>query len=273
MEDELYLRDIFRILWRGRYLIIGIFIIAVLAAGVISFAIMSPIYKASCIVALGNYGDPIYTSQDLAATVMLSDEYLLDVIEQLNFDVPPDEFRRFKNGIKIAPVQESSNLLAISAERENGQECVEIVETIVGLFVERSEDNYNKYTKLLYDDLASTQERLEFVETDLSQTREAFVELSNAPGDPMSENELRVSRTLDLLNSQESRRSSLLDHELDLQKQLTLLTHLEVVQAVRAPVAPLKSQKVLMVAVAGMLGLMVGVLAAFLRVGLRRPVE
>jgi len=272
MEKEIYISDIFRILWKERYLIICIFMIALLAACVVSFVIMSPTYKASCIVALGNYGDPIYTSQDLAASIMLSDEYLLDVIEQLSFEVPQDEFRAFQKGIDIAPVGGSSNLLYISAERENGRECMEIVATIVGLFVERSEDSYNKYTKILYDDLASTQERLNFVERDLSQTHEALVELSNAPGDPMSENELRVSRTLDLLNSQESRRSSLLDHELALQTQLTLLRHQEVIQEAREPVAPIESKRLLIVAIAGMLGLMIGILVAFLREGLRKPV-
>ena len=273
MEDEIYLSDIFRVLWKSRYMIIGIFAIFVLVAGVVSFAVMSPSYRSSAIVALGNYGDPIYTSQDFATSIMLSDEYLLDIIEQLSFEVPPDDFRAFQDSIDVAPVEGSSNLLFISAEREDAQECVEIVETIVGLFVERCEDSYNKYVKLLYEDLASTQERLKVVETDSSQTREAVVELSNAPGNPMSENELRVSRTLDLLNSQESRRSSLLDHELALQKQLTLLRQLEVIQEAREPVAPIKSKRALLVGIAGILGLMVGVLAAFLWEGLRRAVE
>lgn len=273
MEDEIDLRDILRILWKGRYLIIGIFVIAVLAAGIINFALTTPAYKASCIVALGNYGDPIYTSQDLAASIMLSDEYLLDVIERLTFEVPPEGFRAFQNGIDVAPVEDSSDLLVISAERENGQESVEIVKAMVELFVERNKDSYNKHNKVLYDDLASTRERLEAIEMDLSQTREALEELSNAPGDPMSDNEIRVTRTLDLLNSQESKRSSLLDHELDLQKQLTLLRHLEVIQEVREPVSSVKSKTLQMGGVAGIVGLMIGIFAAFIREGLRGPVE
>jgi uncharacterized protein involved in exopolysaccharide biosynthesis len=38
MEDEINLRDIFRLLWKRRLLIISTFVIAVLVAGVISFA-------------------------------------------------------------------------------------------------------------------------------------------------------------------------------------------------------------------------------------------
>lgn len=249
-------------------MIIGIFAIFVLVAGVMSFAVMSPSYRSSTIVALGNFGDPIYTNQDSATTIILSDEYLLDVIEQLDFEVPPEEFRGFKNSISID--KGSSNLLVISAERRSGQEGVEIIETIVELFAERSEESYNTHTDILLDELASVQRRLEIAEMNVNQTRQTLEKLEDAPGTSQTENEIRISRTLELLNGQESRRSSLEARELELQSKLTLNRHLEVVQEAREPVAPMASKKVLMVAVAGMLGLMVGVFAAFLREGLRR---
>jgi len=55
MDDEIDLRDIFRVLWNGRHLIIGVFVVAVLVAGVISFA-MPPVYKISSIITGGNFG-------------------------------------------------------------------------------------------------------------------------------------------------------------------------------------------------------------------------
>jgi capsular polysaccharide biosynthesis protein len=273
MEDEIYLSDIFRVLWKNRYMIIGIFAIFVLVAGVVSFAVMSPSYRSSAIVALGNYGDPIYTSQDSAMAIMESDEYMLDVIDQLDFDVPPEEFRALKEGIEIEPVEGSSSLLMISAVRKEKQEGKEIVDTMIRLFGERSENSYNRQQKILSDSLASTEMRLETTELDLGQTREVLMEIIEyGSGTPTMDIELRISRTLDYLQSGESRRSTLLDRELELEKQLTLLRHLEVIQETREPVAPIESKKVVIVAVAGMLGLMVGVLAVFLREGLRRPV-
>lgn len=98
MEDEIYLSDIFRVLWKSRLMIIGIFAIFVLVAGVVSFAMMSPSYRSSTIVALGNFGDPIYTNQDSAMAIMQSDEFILDVIDRLDFEVPPEEFRALKGG-------------------------------------------------------------------------------------------------------------------------------------------------------------------------------
>ena len=274
MEDEIYLSDIFRVLWKNRYMIIGIFAIFVLVAGVVSFAVMSPSYRSSAIVALGNYGDPIYTSQDSAMAIMESDEYMLDVIDELDFEVPPGEFRALKGGIEIEPVEGSSSLLMISAVRKEKQEGKEIVDTMIRLFGERSENSYNRQQKILSDSLASTEMRLETTELDLGQTREVLMEIIEyGSGTPTMDIELRISRTLDYLQSGESRRSTLLDRELELEKQLTLLRHLEVVQETREPVAPIESKRVVIVAVAGMLGLMVGILAAFVREGLRRPVK
>jgi len=273
MEDEIYLSDIFRVLWKNRYMIIGIFAIFVLVAGVVSFAMTSPSYRSSAIVALGNFGDPIYTSQESAMAIMQSDEFMLEVIDQLDFEVPPEEFRAFKDRIEIEPVEGSSSLIVISAVTKEKQEGTEIVDTLVRLFGERSEESYDKQQKILSDSLASIEMRLETTELDLGQTREVLMGLEDLPGTSTSDKELRISRTLEYLQGGESRRSTLLDRELELEKQLTLLRHLEVVQETREPVAPIESKRVLMVAIAGMLGLMVGVLAAFLREGLRRPVE
>ncbi len=273
MDDEIYLSDIFRVLWKSRFLIIGIFAIFVLVAGAVSFAVMSPSYRSSAIVALGNFGDPIYTTPDSAIAIMQSDEFLLDVIDDLDFEVPPEEFRTFKNSIEIEPVKGSSSLLIISAVTRERQEGKEIVDEMIRLFSQRSEESYNRQQKILSNSLASTQMRLETTELDLGQTREVLRSIEDLPGTTASDKELRISRTLEYLQGGESRRSTLLDRELELEKQLTLLRHLEVVQETREPVAPIESKRALMVAIAGILGLMVGVLAAFLREGLRRPVE
>lgn len=273
MDDEIYLSDIFRVLWKSRFLIIGIFAIFVLVAGVVSFAMTSPSYRSSAIVALGNFGDPIYTTPDSAIAIMQSDEFLLDVIDELVFDISPEMFRAFKSSIKIEPVKNSSSLLVISAVTKERQEGKEIVETMIRLFSEKSEDRYNKEQEILSENLARIQMRLEVVDLDLRQTRDVLRSIEDLPETSTSDKELRISRTLEYLQGGESRRSTLLDRELELEKQLTLLRHLEVVQETREPVAPIESNRWLMVAVAGILGLMVGVLAAFLREGLSRPVE
>lgn len=272
MEDEIDLHDIFDVLWKSRLLIIGIFMIAVLVAGAISFA-MPSIYRVSGIVALGNFGDPIYTGQASAQGIMQSDEFLLDINQELKLNLTPNDFSALKASIKIEPVKGTDNLLEISVESKDKQKGKDIIEGMVRLFANKSEESYNKRRKILSDQLAITWENLNVLGRDINQSREVLRNIENSSNVASVDSELRVSRMLDYLQGEESRRSSLLDHYQDLQTQLSILRPQKVVQEPKEPVSPVGPKKALIVTIAGIFGLMIGIFAAFLRDWLKRPVE
>jgi uncharacterized protein involved in exopolysaccharide biosynthesis len=272
MDYEIDLRDILLILWKNRLLIIGILLVAVVAAGAITFA-MGPVYRISSVVSLGNFGDLDYTTQASANEIMLSEGFILDAIGRLNISVSPREFKEIRDGLKIYPVKGSERLLAISLDTRRPREGKEIVEEIVGHFANRSQESYNEQKRILVHQLASVQERLAAVEKDINQTREAIDNLEKAQGSLQMEGELRISRMLDLLNGEESRRSALVDRYLDLQKQLDLFRSLEFVQPPREPITPIWPRWSLIIGVAGIIGLMIGIFVVFLREALRRPGE
>lgn len=268
MDDEIDLRDIFSILWKRRLLIIGIFAVSVLMAGVISFT-MPSVYRVSSIVAMGNFEDPVYTTQASAKSIMLSDQFLMDVFQQLPNSTMSD-FRKFKGGIKVEPVKDSDRLIEISAETPDRGEGKKAVEKMVLLYANLSENSYNKYEKILSDQLTTTQQRLEILDLEINQTRSA---LQDSLSSSSVLAEIGFSRAMDRLNSLEAQKSALMDRSLDLQKQLQLLRNLEVVSPAGEPVSPIGPRRVLMVVIAGMLGLMVGIFAAFLRESLARPAK
>jgi uncharacterized protein involved in exopolysaccharide biosynthesis len=272
MDDEIDLRDIFRVLWKRRLLIIGVFVAAVLVAGVISLS-MLPVYTVSTIIAVGNFEDPVYTSQASARSIMLSDEFLQEVFGPLGPNATGSEFMAFKGSVKVEPVKGSDKLIEISVETPERQEGLKAVEKMVWLYANRSEDSYNKQKKILSDQLAVTQERLDVIDMEINQTREALQDMQDSSGPSEVQAEMRFSRTLDRLSGMETERSAQIDRSLDLQKQLELIKHLEVVSPAREPVSPIGPRKILIVGIAGMLGLMVGIFAAFLREALGRPAE
>ena len=272
MDAEIDLRDIFRVLWKRRLLIIGVFVVAVLVAGVISFAIPS-VYRVSSIIAVGNFEDPVYTSPASAKSIMLSDEFLLEVLEQISPNATGSEFMSFKGSVKVEPVKDSDKLIEISVETPEKQEGMKAVEKMVWLYANSSNDSYNKQKKILFDQLAVTQERLDIINMEINQTGEALQEIQDSTGSSAVQGEMQFSRTLDRLNGMETQRSALIDHSMDLQKQLVLMRNLEVVSPAREPVSPIWPRKALIVAIAGMLGLMVGIFAAFLREELGSPAK
>jgi capsular polysaccharide biosynthesis protein len=132
MEDEIDLRDIFRVLWKRRLLIIGVFVAFVLVAGVISFAI-PPEYKISSIVAVGNFDDPVYVSQASMLNVMTSDEFAREVFEEIHPNSTGSEFQAFKDGINVETVKGSDRLIGISIETGKKQEGLMGIEKMIQL--------------------------------------------------------------------------------------------------------------------------------------------
>ncbi len=271
MEDEIDLRDIFGVLWKRRLLIVGTFIIAVLLAGVISFA-MPPVYKVSSIIAVGFYDDPAYTSQASMKNVMLSDEFLLEVFEAISPNGTSSDFRTFKDDVKVEPVKDSDRLVEISIETKKRKEGLKAVETMIERYSALSENSYNKQKKILEDQLANTEQRIEVINLEINQTSETLQDMEETSGSSTAvQAEMRFSRTLDILNGKESQRSALMDRRMELDKQLLLIRNLEIVQPAREPISPIWPRKALILGIAGILGLMLGVMAAFLREGLARP--
>jgi len=274
MEDEIDLRDIFGVLWKRRLLILGTFIIAVLLAGVISFA-MPPVYKVSSIIVVGIFDDPTYASQASMKNVMLSDEFLLEIFEVISPNGTSGDFRTFKDDVKVEPVEDSDRLVEISIETKKKKEGLKAVETMIERYSMLSQDSYNKQEKILESQLADAEQRLDVINMEINQTREAMQGMEETSGSSTAVlAEMRFSRTLDILNGKESQRSELMDRRMELQNQLLLIRNLEIVQPAREPISPIWPRKALIIAIAGMLGLMAGVLAAFLREGLGgRPAE
>ncbi|HPO89150.1 MAG TPA: Wzz/FepE/Etk N-terminal domain-containing protein, partial [Methanothrix sp.] len=269
MDDEIDLREIFLVLWKNRLLIAAVFLIAVVAAGAISL-MMPSVYRASCLVALGNFGDPVYTTQSGASEIMTSDAFVLDLLSRLNLSLSPGKLAAFKDCMRIEPVKGSDRLLSISMETTDPDEGARILREMVSLFADRSNQSYSEQRGLLVEQLSATNQLLDSVEESINQTRQAMKEIEGATGVSSLEKSLLLSYKLDYLQNAESQRLSLMDRYMNLQKQLILMKSLEIVEAPAVPLQPVKPRRMLIVGVAGMLGLMLGVFAAFLRVALRR---
>lgn len=272
MDDEIDLRDIFRVLWKNRLLISGIFLIAVVVAGVASFA-MPSVYRVSSIIAPGNFYDPIYTRQDIVTSMMLSDEFLREVFEQIHPNATERTLGEFKETVKVVPVKNSDELIEISVETPEKQEGKMAVEKMIWLYAKRSENSYQQNKNVLSNELNATKERLDVLEMGLNLTLETLTDMQDSSDPSSMQTELRFSRALDYLSGMETQHSALIDRSLDLQKQLMILRHVDVVQMVREPDSPIAPRRTLIMAIAGIVGLMIGIFAAFLRESLESSTE
>lgn len=260
-DDEIDLRDLVLVLWRYRRMIIGVFLVAVVAAAAISF-ILPPVYKVSTTVALGQFNSPVYTNAAAAKEVLQSDDLLLKTIVDLKLDVPREEFKGFKADVEVNPVKDT-NMLQVSIMTTDRAEGKAIVEKMVELFATDSKPEYQKNRTLLVNQLVIIQKRLVDVEKDIADTKESLAAVESSTGFAQGDKDFRRSQVLDSLRTFEGQRTELLDRYLGLQKELDSLRDVQTIRSAREPVYPEKPNKKLNVAVAGVLGLMMGVFGAF----------
>jgi len=260
-DDEIDLRDLVLVLWRYRWMITGVFLLAVAAAAAISF-LLPPVYKVSTTIALGQFNSPVYTNATAAKEVLQSDDLLWKVVQELKLDVPREKFRAFKEDIEVTPVKDT-NMLQISVMTTDRAEGKAIVEKMVELFKEDCRPDYEKNRDLLANQLATVQRRLVEVDKSIAKTNEDLAAVETMTGLSRVDRDFRRSQVLETLRTFEEQRIALLDRYLQLQKDFDSLREVQVIRSAREPVYPEKPKKKLNVAVAGVLGLMLGVFGAF----------
>ncbi|NPV29924.1 MAG: hypothetical protein HPY58_09795 [Firmicutes bacterium] len=265
-EEEIDLRDYLLVLWRCRGLILGILLAAVATSAVLSFFVLAPVYEVGATISLGylspagaNPIHPLYTDPAFAKEVLLSDDLLHEVVEDLRLDVPPSQFRSFKESIKVEPLKET-NLLRLTVETEDPAEGQAVLKKMIEIFQRGSRAQIDRHRGLIVGELDRIKADLAEAEQNIKETQAALKRL--AAGTGMAA-DLQQARLLDALSRFEEQRQSLLQQQAARRQELSGIEGMQVIEAPRIPADPVRPRKMLNIAVAALLGLMVGVFAAF----------
>ncbi|KUK32084.1 MAG: Lipopolysaccharide biosynthesis protein [Thermoanaerobacterales bacterium 50_218] len=266
-EDEIDLRDIVLTLWKHRTLIAAVFLAAVLTSGVLSFFVLSPVYEVKAAISLGylpsigeNPIHPLYTSPSYAREVLLSDDLLREVISGLNLEVQPAEFEAFKESIEVEPVKDT-NMLRLTIETEDPAEGQRILNKMIEIFRSRSREQFQRQRELVEGELQRIASDLAELEQHIEATKETLAKLEGVGNSTVVE--LQRARLLDALSRFEEQRQGLLEKQALRLQELHGIEGIQVVESPHLPENPVRPRKVLNITVAGVLGLMVGVFAAF----------
>jgi len=261
MEDDINLGDFIKVLWRQKIFIIVIFLVFILSA-TLYISLTAPVYQSVCLISLGNYPDKNYTTQQSAREIILSDDFLNNVNKELNWQ----EFsiESIRDYLKLDPVEDTGllKITLLTSDRKGG---IDFLEKVIRLFTEQSSYSYNQYHNLLSKQLEIMQTNLKTIEKDIGQTREVLASIENASDIGDVEKDIRRSKTLEYLQSEENQKLGLQDKIMNLQKELDGLKNVEVLQNPSGSEKPVKPRRFYILVMAGFMGLMLGVLGAFIK--------
>ncbi len=263
-EEEIDLRDLLLVLWRYRKMILGIFLAAVVVSAAVSF-MLPPVYQVKAVISLGNIsgntGQPTTVISPAVAKEMLqSGDLFREAVVSAGLDLSDPLIRSYKEGLKAEPVKDT-NLIQITMETRDPAKGREILDKMVAIFARKGGEGFNKQRELTESELKRVKADLTDVEKNIKSTKDALTALAGTAGELTAE--LQRARLLDALSRFQDQRERLLDKKLSLEQSLSSIQGIEVIEKPAVPTAPVRPRKKLNIAVAGVLGLMVGVFAAF----------
>ena len=141
-EETISLQDIFKVIKKRLSLIISITVGAMLIAGIISFFLLTPIYKGSTQILVSQTKQPtqqMIQTQEIQANLQLINTYnviikspaiLNEVIEQLDLDTTPEILTK---SISVTNANDSQ-VVDITVQNEDPALAVDIANTVAQVF-------------------------------------------------------------------------------------------------------------------------------------------
>jgi polysaccharide biosynthesis transport protein len=176
-EEEIDLRELINVLLKRKWLIIGIFLIAVLVAGVVSFFILEPVYKVTATIMLNepkNISKLItYYFPEQYSDMFLDSEIEAKIIENLNLDESPHNLTAFslEQGITT---KVDKNIIEISYQFSDPEVAKNVTNQWIEMFIQKQNQLYLNDVNNTYNTIVREYEKVENEFLDIEKKKVQF---------------------------------------------------------------------------------------------------
>jgi len=264
-EEEIDLREYINVLLKRKGIIISIFLIAVITAAIVSYFIpIPPVYQSSIVFSIAQIAQidngPIVNITE-TLEIIKSDIVLDETIKKMGSEMEIST-KRLRSLIDTKSIK-GTNFIEVSAEADSPEKVKNIVENVVNIFIEQNKNNYQERVKLIQDRLKILEEQVAEFETSIQEIEKTKKKI--ATSEELSEAERQFQTSL-LLSSSVTERNlynNLTAQINSLQERLIGRKDFFIINYAELPTSPIKTRKVLNILIAGVLGLFIGIFAAF----------
>ncbi|RAK07491.1 subunit length determinant protein [Halanaerobium saccharolyticum] len=257
-EYEIDLREYIILLWNNKFFIIGLAVVAVIAAYLASSFVMDPTYQTRARIQLSNY-EGLYSEPDTAVQLLSSTDLMQRVMSELEVEMSAARLNSYINNNLTVNQIGNTSILSITVKNNEPQLTLDITEGIITNFENDSNqyfqnkiDNEREYISDLKADLKTLNSNIDRNQELISESREEG-ELETVS--------LLIQENSSLQNSRRSLRSEIEEKE----TKLLNFYPLEVLDAPYLPENPISPNTKLNVAIAAVLALMLAVFIVFFK--------
>ena len=267
VEEEIDLREYINILLKRKGIILLIFLIAVITATIVSYFVLTPIYQSSVSFQISTeltkqqyYPTPStnpYISDILV--LLTSDSILREAAGRINLSY---DFNEMKRKIKSTNIKDT-NIITLTVEDENSKVARDLANSIVKVFIEENQYIYDEKRKIAEENLRIYVEQLDDIEKNIIEIEKTKLKIANSSDISDVEKHFQTSLLLNSLATERNSRNFLISQISSIKEDLMNYKGFKIIDLATEPAVPIKPKKKLNIAIAGVLGLFVGVFVAF----------
>jgi len=162
-EEEIDLMDYLKVIIKRRKLILAVFLIAIVAAGLFSF-LLPKVYKIDAVLEIGQVAETMIEAPSQVAEKITSEVYRIFVREKLG--IPEEKYPKIKT-----ENPKDTRLIILTIESANLQQAKTILEEINNLILAEHEEKIKAKKELIKQDIKTTEEKIKLVESDVEKTK------------------------------------------------------------------------------------------------------
>lgn len=251
--DEIDLRELMLVLWRQRLLITVVTLVAVVAAALASL-VLPKVYRVEALVEMERVGDK-QSVQNEGKEILESRALLTSALKQLAVQADPLTFKATGQPVK------DTDYLQFSLEGRDPDQLTKVADKMLALFIDQRNQIYKDRRAPLEENLHKLTGDLEQSGTEKAKIDELTASLQKAPLSEV-EQKLYALQLAQIQGLQAQEKVGLMQQYLALQDKLAAMQPARIVDGFSEPVK-VRPRLALNVAVAFILGLMVGIFLAF----------
>ena len=147
-EEEIDLMDYLKVIIKRRKLILAVFLIAIVAAGLFSF-LLPKVYKIDAVLEIGQVAETMIEAPSQVAEKITSEVYRIFVREKLG--IPEEKYPKIKT-----ENPKDTRLIILTIESANLQQAKTILEEINNLILAEHEEKIKAKKELIKQDIKTT---------------------------------------------------------------------------------------------------------------------
>ena len=256
-EDEIDLREYIQVMLKRKKLILAIFLASVFTAAVIS--LQSPkTYEIASTIQLGRINEPLINNEE-AKALMLNQGLFQSIINDLNLASTPQEIEK---NIKISDIK-GTNLLRVMITGNDIDTAIKLNDLITNSLITRGQALYQKNVDIINERLNNLSLEIKSAVDDIGRAQALIAEAPVVKNISQSDVSLRIILLRNSLLNYESNLNVLRNQENEMKATLVNSREFKVFDPPIRPDSPVSRKILQKTAIAGFMGLMLGIFLAF----------